>query len=288
MSDKQNIETPVSVGNHLKHLREKKKISVAEVAAQLYLKPDVIEALERDDYTALPSEAYARGYLRNYAKILGAPADSFSSLYESDATGAPKITPEVKLEKTIGENKLVVAFSYFLVFILILLLFIWWQNDFTHFSLESKTLTHSTNNGLRDSDKPPRGLSYSITVVEHSDSPFYRAPSAEESPEATSSEYDESGGSAFITGNIDPIGSGPDSIKMVLSANSWIEVFDANNEKVYYDLARTGQTLTLNGTAPFSILLGFSQGVTVEFNGVAFDPAPYSSRVGIARFVLGE
>ena len=52
-------------------------------------------------------------------------------------------------------------------------------------------------------------------------------------------------------------------------------------------LARAGDTFDLHGTAPFSVLLGFAQGVNIQLNGKPFDPAPYS-RSGVARFTLGE
>ena len=61
---------------------------------------------------------------------------------------------------------------------------------------------------------------------------------------------------------------------------------DVNGDKVYMGLGRAGDTLDLHGTAPFSVLLGFAQGVKVEFNGKPFDLASYS-RSGVAHFTLG-
>ena len=78
---------------------------------------------------------------------------------------------------------------------------------------------------------------------------------------------------------------GPDHIVIHVIADSWIEIFDANETRIYRNLARAGDVLKLSGTAPFSVLLGFSQGVTIEFNGKPFNPAPYS-RSGVARFTL--
>ena len=74
----------------------------------------------------------------------------------------------------------------------------------------------------------------------------------------------------------------------MLTEDCWIEIFGADNEKVFYDLARPGMVLVLNGTAPFKVLLGNSAAATVEFNNLPFDTTPYRSRIGMARFVLGE
>jgi cytoskeleton protein RodZ len=81
--------------------------------------------------------------------------------------------------------------------------------------------------------------------------------------------------------------TGPDLIVLKLTADSWIEIIDAKNTKVFFDLGRPGDVFNVRGTAPFDVLLGFAQAVSVEFNGKPFNAAPYS-RAGVARFTLGE
>ena len=80
---------------------------------------------------------------------------------------------------------------------------------------------------------------------------------------------------------------GPDELVLRLSKDSWIEVFDALENKVYVNLAREGQTLSLSGTAPFDLVIGAADGVTVEINGETFDTSPFT-RGGIARFNLNR
>ncbi|NNE36964.1 MAG: helix-turn-helix domain-containing protein [Gammaproteobacteria bacterium] len=84
-----------------------------------------------------------------------------------------------------------------------------------------------------------------------------------------------------------PPSTGPDTLVLTINADSWIEIFDVNEQKIYFDLGRTGEELTLKGTAPFDILLGFAQGVSIEYNGNSVDQAPYT-RAGVARFTLGD
>jgi cytoskeleton protein RodZ len=81
--------------------------------------------------------------------------------------------------------------------------------------------------------------------------------------------------------------TGPDTLVLTVTADSWIEIFDTNSQRVYFDLGRRGDRLTLYGTAPFEILLGFAQGVSIEFNGDPIEQAPFT-RSGVARFTLGE
>jgi len=70
--------------------------------------------------------------------------------------------------------------------------------------------------------------------------------------------------------------TGPDTLVLTVNSDSWIEIYDVNSQRVYFDLGRRGDSLTLYGTAPFEILLGFAQGVSIEFNGEPIEQAPFT------------
>lgn len=44
--------------------------------------------------------------------------------------------------------------------------------------------------------------------------------------------------------------------------------------------------LSLSGTPPFRVILGYARDAQVEYNGALFDHAPFTSR-DIARFTVG-
>lgn len=79
----------------------------------------------------------------------------------------------------------------------------------------------------------------------------------------------------------------PDSLRLTFSDDSWVEIYDANDNRLFRDLALSGEEHLIEGAAPFRILFGFSPGVTAEFNGEQVEHAGYS-RHGIARFTLPE
>jgi len=64
-----------SPGAILRAARELQGWSIEEVAAELNLLPDLVEALERDDYSLTAGWTYAVGYLRNYARLVGVSVD---------------------------------------------------------------------------------------------------------------------------------------------------------------------------------------------------------------------
>lgn len=70
-------------GQILKALREKQSITQAEVAKQLHLSMDVIIDIERDEYRRTPALTYMRGYLRAYAKFIGASEEEILKAFDT-------------------------------------------------------------------------------------------------------------------------------------------------------------------------------------------------------------
>ncbi|HMK56147.1 MAG TPA: RodZ domain-containing protein [Dissulfurispiraceae bacterium] len=62
--------------------REELGRDISEVAAATRIKETSLAAIEEEDYDKLPIEVYARGYIREYAKYLGVPADEGLASYK--------------------------------------------------------------------------------------------------------------------------------------------------------------------------------------------------------------
>ncbi len=75
------------VGEQLRRAREKMGRSASEMARELRLTVDKIEALEAEDYGRLPAEAYVKGYLRNYAVAVGLSPDALVEAYDRHLRG---------------------------------------------------------------------------------------------------------------------------------------------------------------------------------------------------------
>ncbi|MBM4402034.1 MAG: helix-turn-helix domain-containing protein [Candidatus Cloacimonetes bacterium] len=60
-----------TAGEILKSERIKKGLSLEEIAKQTKIKLEFLKAIEDQDYQKLPSSAYAKGFVRNYAQTLG-------------------------------------------------------------------------------------------------------------------------------------------------------------------------------------------------------------------------
>lgn len=74
----------VSIGHKLKEARIQRKLTIEEVAEATKIKPQFLEAIEKEEYSKLPSPAYAQGFVRNYADFLGLPKVQTTALFKRD------------------------------------------------------------------------------------------------------------------------------------------------------------------------------------------------------------
>lgn len=69
------------LGEILRSARQKRHLSLPDVAADIHINAGYLEALENGDYHILPGPAYVSGFLRNYARYLRLQADDLVQEY---------------------------------------------------------------------------------------------------------------------------------------------------------------------------------------------------------------
>jgi len=77
-------------GARLKSAREAAGLSLDQVAQQLKLAPRQVRALEDEDFAQLPGRTFARGFVRNYARLMNLDGDDLLSMLP-DAAHAPAL-----------------------------------------------------------------------------------------------------------------------------------------------------------------------------------------------------
>jgi cytoskeletal protein RodZ len=109
-----------SVGQHLRALREAKRMSIAEVSRATRVPVASVERIEADRFDELPGEVFVRGFLRAYARALEVPVDDVLARYTASrrvawVTPLP-ITSPVRPARTR-------RFGVAIAFVLLLILF---------------------------------------------------------------------------------------------------------------------------------------------------------------------
>jgi len=86
------------IGEQLAAAREKRGMTVVDAARRLNIRSSFIAAMEREDWAAVGEPVYARGFLKNYARLVG--ADLVSALFEFDASAQPQPVAPVEHTQT--------------------------------------------------------------------------------------------------------------------------------------------------------------------------------------------
>ena len=110
---------PLSFGRYLQAARLEKKISLEQVSQQTRIGLGSLLLIEQEDFERLPAEVYVKGFLRSYAKAVGADGDEVIRRYES--------RPDVDLktsELEFSSKKLASGIGRKLLISLVLLIFI--------------------------------------------------------------------------------------------------------------------------------------------------------------------
>lgn len=95
------------IGETLRAARLAKSVSIEEAAAATRIRRSALQALESDDYEALPASVYTRGFLVNYARYLGLMPDEIVEEY--DRQQRERAVPEVAetpQEETVRQSSL--------------------------------------------------------------------------------------------------------------------------------------------------------------------------------------
>jgi cytoskeleton protein RodZ len=283
----------VGPGQKLHEARMRARLSAEQVAETLNLSIQQIAALEENDFARLPGPTYVRGYLRNYAQLLGLPAQEIIESYASvngthRATRPNTLTPEREVTTRDGA----VRFATFLVVgILILLAVVWWQGRSwrpvpTESALQmQEQSTDAKVSAEQTQTAPSPGISTESAdaVASESSSAEVSEPPvpdvATESPVANVLPQDSSSSQ---------LAAPPDTAQLILHTRdtSWADVRDASGTKLLYMLVPAGRRITLSGVPPFTVFVGNPEGVGVEFNGKYLDATQFKRGL-VARFTLG-
>jgi len=78
-----------TVGTMLKNARIAKELTVSDVERDTKIREKFIRAIESDNFRALPSPSYAKGFVRNYAAYVGLDTDAAMAFFRRQMAEAP-------------------------------------------------------------------------------------------------------------------------------------------------------------------------------------------------------
>ena len=99
-SDKESL----SFGRYLQTIRLEKKISLEQVSQQTRIGLGNLLLIEQENHDQLPAQVYVKGFLRSYAKAVGADGDEAIRRYESCLEIVQKISESESSSKGIARG----------------------------------------------------------------------------------------------------------------------------------------------------------------------------------------
>ena len=87
------MDEPLHIGETLRAARLSKGVSLDQAAAATRIRRSALQALEAEDFDALPAPVYTRGFLLNYARYLGLYAAEIVEEYDRQQRARASLSP---------------------------------------------------------------------------------------------------------------------------------------------------------------------------------------------------
>lgn len=271
-----------SAGELLREARERLGLSVMDVASQIKFAPRQIEALEADDYEHLPEAAFVRGFVRSYAKVLHLDAQPLLAALpqkkqtQGDLVPEPVGEPFTNIHSLLRQN--LVWLSGALLLGVIVAGFAFWHFTTPPEQAQAEKVESPVALHADIQITPPASEVPEAPVIE----PVEQKPQASAQsavPAATTVAPRPAPQKQAATAETPSDTSTPvTSLRLEFSEDSWAEIKDKDGKILSSRLHVAGSELTVNGHAPFSLLIGHASTVRLQYQDKEINLAPHTRR----------
>jgi transcriptional regulator with XRE-family HTH domain len=99
-------ESQETIGTILRQQRENKKLSLEKIAEELKIRPQYLEALEKDQFELLPGKLYERSFLKAYTQFLNLDQDRILKMFEQYGSSKESLRKEPEETLPVGKKVL--------------------------------------------------------------------------------------------------------------------------------------------------------------------------------------
>lgn len=273
---KKNTATLPSPGEVLRLNREDSGLSLADVAGELNVTVSKVKYLEADEFQKMHSEPFTRGYLRSYAKLLKIDTESLIRCYEEYIGAAQASAPDTESVKQAepGKSGSGLPVGKILPVALLLLASAWFVTESLKNDEDGDARAQHEFDSQDTVELIDNAADERETTDEYSDETEVELSEPAESAELNSTEDSE----PVVIEVAEVIERSLDQLDFTFTDESWVEVTDSANDVLFADVKQAGDTLHLEGVAPFNVMLGNARATAVTLNGKAVDSNPLSGR----------
>lgn len=295
-------EAALNVGAELQRAREARGLALSEVAQQLKFAPRQLEALEQDRFDLLPGGTFARGMVRNYARLLKIdPEPLVRKIGERfDAPDANTLAARYSQPVPFSDNARRSTLTYLALSLGVLAIggSVAWQWDHERRRTAAPL-------ARADAPRPATRLSAAAPApqkLERKSEPAPRPKPADAAPKvapaALASAVPAEAAPKSVaekpavekTAEMKPlpiakVGAGVHRLVIRCDDEAWIEVRTEDDRALISSLNPAGSERSVRARGPLNLVIGNAHRVTVLHNDRPLDLEPYI-KAEIARFTL--
>jgi cytoskeleton protein RodZ len=258
-----------SCGRALAAARKGRGLSQGDVAGQLRLQLRQVKAIEAEDFAALPEGPFVRGFVRNYARLVGLPAEPLLAMLDARLPPTAPLRGEVAtaaspvhLARREHLSRLAVIGGAVAALLLFAVLG-WW-------TMRPGGEVAAPPASPREAPAAPAAVAASepaAPAVATADAANAPAPAATD-PEPA----------AAVSAT---------ALRLRFRDRSWVEIRqEADGAVLMSQNNEPGTQVTVDGTPPYLLVIGDASSVDLEFRGRPVDLAGGASRGDVARLRL--
>ena len=316
MSEKNSKDKPnlgsmgrLSPGETLSRARKEKGLAAEEIILHLGITQRTLNALEKDEYEALPSPLYVKGYIRRYCSVLNMSDTEVLADFDTKVKELGLVNKEPSIRLDCDSRKKIMNWKFvapiFLVLLLAILIF-WYFLSKTA-DLETKELPLApqeltrpeplmnsgvSSSGNKETDSPVIGtkdvvvIDKSAVAIGSAERHNTEANFLEIELQKTKQTIVEPA-TLLLSKEEHVVTRGSQILQTNVIKQSWIQILDAKGDILLADLKPSGYQKEVKGMAPFEVTLGYAPGVELTLNGKKVD-MPIVGNNNTAKLKVGD
>jgi cytoskeleton protein RodZ len=284
------------VGQELAAAREARGLALADVAQQLKFAPRQLEALEQEQFAALPGATFAKGMVRSYARLLKLDPEPLlqrvAGHFEVPDSGrlAARYHQPVPFSDSARKSTFVYLGLSAGVLVLVGAVAYEWHQERqrTAVAKPASKATSVAKAAPREAQPRPAPLAVQPAMAPApaqektrlaaasatpAPAPVPPAAIAPEKPKVVSAEKPKA------------LSAGPHRLVVRTEGEAWIEIRDAADRMLVSSLNPPGSERVVRGKPPYSLVIGNASMVTVLYDDKPIDLAPHT-RQDVARLTV--
>lgn len=284
-----------SLGQRLAASRDAKGWSRAETASRLRLPLHIVQKIEADDYASIGHGIYLRGYLNNYARLVGVPFEAVEEVMRDHASPPPQLVASGRIshsrylfDRYSGAALYVVLTG--VIFVPLIMFAMNMGGDVSARLLPLDVPAGTSQQSTTKVDIPANSDTTGPATTQTAVAPTDGASNTTPTPASAPSEVPLLASFAPIANPprvpTDPAAqSSGQSVRLVIAEASWVEIVDSDGKRLEYGILSAGTIRNYTSEKALDVRIGNTTGARLEVNGEVQDIAPFNHG-NVAHFKL--